>query len=273
MASRIKFTDSITLVSLLIMIAGLISMPSFALAQAGSTAGRVDTSSAGLISRVAPGEVLPISVKLVNFGNANRVDVIITYEITDLAGKSIFRTAETVAVQSTATFVKTIQIPFETTPGQYIAKSSLVYQDQVTPATTQFSFTVERKIFGLFQSDFYLYGIIVLIIAAAAGAIGYFWIKKRRSVRSALQEYPDVPDKDRIYYEILSDTIMQMRQRVGDDALTIASNIEGLKIDNSNGRVLAITEHPSKIIATLVVEYDHLLGKKVSFLFRRKKGN
>jgi hypothetical protein len=61
---------------------------------------------------------------------------------------------------------------------------------------------------------------------------------------------------------------MQMRGRVGDQALEIASHIDGLKIDKETGRVLDLTEPPAKIIATLVSEYEKLLGKKVSFSFR-----
>ena len=62
-----------------------------------------------------------------------------------------------------------------------------------------------------------------------------------------------------------------MRTRVGDDALLIASNINGLKIDKETGRVLDLTDSPAKIIATLVAEYEKVLGKKVSFSFREEK--
>lgn len=74
----------------------------------------------------------------------------------------------------------------------------------------------------------------------------------------------------RTFYEILSDTIMDMRQRVGDQAIIIANSIDGLKIDPDSGKVLSISENPSKIIAELVSKYEVELGKKVSFLFRHK---
>ncbi|OHA38041.1 MAG: hypothetical protein A3G03_01255 [Candidatus Taylorbacteria bacterium RIFCSPLOWO2_12_FULL_44_15c] len=234
---------------------------------------QIQTTGAGLASKVAPGEFLPLSVKLLNFGNRNRVDVTITYEITDLSGKTIYTSTETVAVETTATFVKTIQIPFETIPGLYIAKSSIVYQDQVAPATTEFPFVVERKLLGLFQSDFLRYGGITLLVGILMVLLGRALIKRRRSVRFAPFDYSDIPHGERTFYEILSDTIMEMRERVGDDALDIAANIDGLKIDKATGRVLALTERPSKIIATLVSEYEKLLGKKVSFSFRREKAD
>ncbi len=234
---------------------------------------QIQTSGAGLASRVAPGEFLPVSVKLLNFGSRKKADVVITYKITDAEGKKIYSAEETVAVETTATFVKTIQIPFETPPGRYIAKSSIVYQGQVTPATTEFPFLVERKILGLFQSDFYRYGGITLLISVLMILAGRALIKRHRGVRFTVFDYTDIPHGKRTFYEILSDTIMEMRERVGDDALKIAANIPGLRIDKETGRVLALTGHPSKIIAALVLEYEKLLGKKVSFSFRREKTN
>lgn len=230
-----------------------------------------DVISEPVKARVAPGELLPVPVKLSNFGSNNRIDVLIEYSILSNTGEEIYTTQETVAVETTANFVKTIQIPFDTTPGIYTARTSITYKGQLVPATSQFSFTVERKIFGLFQSDFYLYGGITLFLIILALLLGGALIKQHRKVRSALLDYSDVPHDKRIFYEIISDTVTQMRQRVGDEAIVIASNIPGLKIDKRSGRVLAMTDQPSKIIAKLVSDYEKLLGKKVSFSLRREE--
>lgn len=230
---------------------------------------QIQTTGAGLVSKVAPGELLPLSVKLTNFGNRNRVDVTITYKITDAEGTAIYSAEETVAVETTATFVKTIQIPFETVPGRYIAKSSIVYSGQVAPATTEFPFVVERKIFGLFQSDFYRYGGITILISILAVLFGYALVRRRRRVRYTPFDYSDKPRGERIYYEIVSDAIGQMRQRAGDRALEIATHTPGLVVDEKTGRVLKITESPAKVVAELVSGYEKSLGKKVSFSFRK----
>ncbi|HEY4515865.1 MAG TPA: hypothetical protein VJH67_01605 [Candidatus Paceibacterota bacterium] len=219
--------------------------------------------------RVAPGEILPISVRLSNFGGGKRVDVLIEYSIFSSTGKEIYSISETVAVETTANFIKSIQIPLGTVSGTYTAKTSIIYGGQLAPAITQFPFKVERKILGLFQSDFFLYGGITLIISFFALLLGRVLIKRRKS-RFAPFDYSNIPHNERTFYEILSDTIMQMRQRVGDDALFIASNISGLQIDKKNGRVLAITESPAKVIAVLVSKYEKILGKKVSFSLRRE---
>jgi hypothetical protein len=232
---------------------------------------QVDTSNAGTVTKVAPGEILPVSIKLSNFGGSQRVDVSITYAIFSSAGNEIYSTSETVAVETTNNFVKTIQIPYGTSPGIYEAKTSIIYAGQLVPATTQFPFTVERKIFGLFQSDFFLYGGVTALITIIAGISMFLlsraFIKRRRATRFTSFDYSNISRDKRTFYEILSDTITSMRGRVGDEALLIASHIEGLKIDK-NGRVLELTGPPSKTIALLVLEYEKILGKRVSFALR-----
>ena len=230
---------------------------------------RVDTSSAGLITKVAAGELLPISVKLANFGGGKRVDVLVKYSIFNNVGTEIYSTNETVAVETTANFVKTIQIPFDTPPGRYVVKTAIIYGGQVVPAITEFPFTVERKILGLFQSDFFLYGGIILLASLAAVLFGYGLMSRRRT-RYEPFDYSNQPKNNRIYYEIVSDTIGQMRQQSGERALEIAAHTPGLIIDEKTGRVLGITESPSKVVANLVSEYEKTLGKKVSFSFRNK---
>lgn len=264
-----KILNNIIFVYLLIILTGLIFVSSVAFAQINSTKNnQVSTSNAGVATRVAPGELLPISVKLSNFGGSSRVDVLVTYSILTSTGNEIYESTETVAVETTADFIKKIQIPFSILPGTYTAETSIVYPGQLVPATAQFSFTVERKFLGLFQSDFLLYGGITLLISIFMIVLGRALVKRRRSARFAPLDYPDIPHDKRIFYEILSDTITQMRQHAGDEALVIAANIDGLKIDMETGRVLDIKGSPAKIISMLVSEYEKIFGKKVSFSFR-----
>ncbi len=123
------------------------------------------------------------------------------------------------------------------------------------------------------SNNLFLYGGIMFILISIIGLfIGMFSrmiVKRRRAIRFQPLDYSDIPYSERTYYEILSDSIMGMRVRVGDDALVIANAIEGLKIDKKTGRVLSFSDDPAKIIATLISEYERLLGKKVSFTFRQ----
>lgn len=229
----------------------------------------VQTSGGGLVSKVAPGEFLPVAVKLLNFGSNWRVDTVMTYEIRDGSGRVVYSANETVAVETTASFVKTIQIPAGTPSGRYVVRSSIAYQDQIVPATSEFPFTVERKMLGLFQSEFYFYGGITLVVSVGAGILGHLWLRRQRRMRFAPLDYSDLPRRERIFYELVSDTIAQMRQHVGDQALAIAENIEGLVIEGESGRILKLKKSPAKIVGALIQEYEKSLGQKVSFALPR----
>ncbi len=231
----------------------------------------LESVNSGLSVKVAPGEKLPVAVKLSNFGGGTRVDVILTYLITSEKDVEIYKTTETVAVETTNNFIKNIQIPSDTSPGIYTAKTTISYPGQLAPATTEFKFTVERKIFGLFQSSFTLYGGGTLALAVLTATVGYTWVKRRSVSRAALIDYSNIDGDERVFYELISDTVLGMRQKVGDKALDIAGSIEGLKINKDTGRVENLTQSPSKIIAELVSGYEKSLGTKVSFAFRNPK--
>ncbi len=225
---------------------------------------RVDTSNEGMDSRVAPGDRLLMAVRLANFGGGKKVDVKITYTVLDGKGLTLYTSAETVAVETTANFIKTIPISKLTPPGIYTAKSFITYQDQVVPATTEFTFTVDHKYFGLFFDDFLKYSSITMVLGVLLGMIGHILVKRYRVARLKPFEYSSLPHNERVFYELLSDTLLDMRKRVGDVALDIATDIDGFKIDKNTGQVLQISKSPSKIIALLVSRYEGLFGKKYS---------
>jgi len=224
----------------------------------------METGSGRLIYKVAPGEFLPISVKLINFGAGRRVDVDVDYQILDSNNVVVFSQSETVAVETTASFVKNIQIPLDLPPGKYIASSKITYEGQEVPATSKFEFTVERKIAGIFISQFILYVTVTILIGIAFAVLSRLIIKRRAS-RLNPHEYSDVPKEERLFYEIISDIIMQMRYRAGDRAIEIAGNIEGLIISKENGRVLKINKDPAEIVAVLILQYQKSFGKKMVF--------
>lgn len=218
---------------------------------------------------MAPGELLPVSVKLLNVSGTRRLDVQVYYSVLSHENESIYSSSETVAVETTASYVKMVQIPYYIIPGVYNVRVSIKYDGQTVPATSHFPFTVEKKIGGIFQTTLFTYAALALLSALVL-AIALVIFRRKYHNRSRLSpiEYSDVPNNMRTFYEIISDTIMDMRQRVGDQAIVIANRIEGLKIDPESGKVLSVSTNPSKIIAELVAEYERELGKKVSFLFR-----
>ena len=241
---------------------------SHALAQ-DSSAQQLKTSGEANALRVAPGELLPISVKLLNFGGGTKVDVTINYQILDKDGVKVeVNETETVAVQTTASFIKNIQIPNDLPPGRYIATSKIIYAGQEVPATSKFEFTVEKKIAGIFVSQLILYGGFTLFIGFIFAIISRLIIKSRVS-RLAIHDYSRISKPTRIYYEMVSDMIMQMHNSVGDKAYEMASTmVDGLIIDKDNGKVLSINKDPSEIVSLLLVRYQNLFGKKLKILPR-----
>jgi hypothetical protein len=232
----------------------------------------IHVSNGWLLWKVSPWELLPASVKLLNMsGNKKRIDVQLNYSITSLAGEKIYSSSETVAVETTASFVKMLQVPYFLVPGVYVTQVDMKYNWQIVPATSHFPFTVEKKIFGVFRTTLLLYWIIFFVVLVGLATLLFIAKKRYHQVsRSSPIDYADVPTNMRTFYEILSDTIMDMRQRVGDQAILIANSVDGLKIDTETGRVLSLDRNPSKIIAELVSKYEVELGKKVSFSFRPK---
>ncbi len=270
MKSKIILLNSFVGIYLFFLMIGFIFTPYVVSAQESiERNATINAGSNGIVEKVAAGELLPVSVKLSNFGGGKSVDVLIQYEIFSDKGEKIYSTNETVAVETTANFVKIIQIPYGTAPGTYTAKTSIIYDGQLVPATTQFNFKVERKILGLFESAFFLYGGITIFVSIFMVLFVHLLTRHNRKVRSSPIDYFDIPRNERTFYEILSDVIMEMRERVGDKAIDIAAGVEGLKIDKKSGRVLSLSRDPAKIISDLVSAYEKLLGIKVLSLVDR----
>ena len=232
--------------------------------------GEVKTSGGSTVSRLAPGELLPISVKLANFGGGKRVDVTIDYQVLDEAGRVVLTENETVAVETTSSYVRNIQIPHSLPPGNYTATSSITYEGQEVPATSKFQFTVERKIAGIFISQLILYGLLILVVGLIFAIISRLIIKRRYS-RQTPHDYSKVAKQERIFFEIVSDLVAEMRQQIGSKAIEIARSVGGLDI-NENGRVLEIKKDPAEIVALITLEYEKFIGKKVSFSPRKTDG-
>lgn len=226
----------------------------------------VTLSSEGLRTTAAPGESIAFSVKLSNFGSENRADVTIFYRLFDNAGREIYAESETVAVDTTASFVKRIPIPRGTVAGVYTIETSLSYIGQEAPAVSRFTFNVAPHAPIMNSRSIYFAGIGFAVLSMLG--IWYIARMRVRSRRGILHDYADTPSNERIYYEMVSDIITQMRLRVGDQALEVAIHIDGLVIDRETGRVLKITQSPAQVVAGLIAGYEKVLGKKVSFSLR-----
>lgn len=218
--------------------------------------------------RIAPGEVLPVSVYLSNFGGRGRVDVTLEYYVLNSSQEIILRQSETVAVETTSNFIKSFQLPEDIDEGYYTVKTEVRYIGQEFPAISEFSFRIENKVLGLFRDQLIFFSLLTGGVTLLAVMIAYLFVKRYSNKRILPHDYLNIRNNERIFYELISDTIMTMQLKIGEKAIKIAQKVQGIELDPKTGRIIRIDEQPSKVIAKLVAEYEKE-GNFVSFTFRK----
>ena len=228
---------------------------------------KIEVTTIDQFQKVAPGESLPVSMKLFNMGGSGRVDVQIIYRLEDANKKVFSEELETVAVETTASFIKQVKIPPDLKPGKYFILADMKYPDQKVPAVSRIPFQVANKYFGFFGDQLIILaavsiGGIVLILLVA------YLINKRRKIVVSQFDYKNAPPQLKPYFELISDIILTMRLHLGDKALEIANSIIGLKVADT-GEILAIDKEPMEIVTLLTMQYEKNLGYKGLNLSRK----
>jgi len=218
---------------------------------------KIEVTTIDQFQKVAPGESLPISMKLLNMGGSGRVDVEITYRIEDSNKKVLSEELETVAVETTASFIKQVKIPPDLKPGKYFVLADMKYPDQKVPAVSRMPFQIENKYLGFFQ-DQLLILLCIIVICVFIIVLVIHYINKNRRVVVSQFDYKDVPSTMKPYYELISDIMLTMRLHLGDKAIKIANQIEGLEVDD-NGKVLQLKKEPMEIVTLLTLQYENNL--------------
>lgn len=216
---------------------------------------------------VAPGQSLPVSIKLLNMGGSGRVDVLLTYKILDFANNTVSEELETVAVETTANFIKQVKIPSDLKPGRYYLLADLEYPDQKFPAVAKIPFQVENKYLGLFLNQLLILAAVILGGFILIWLLVYFINKPRRVITSKF-EYKKIPAKLKPYYELISDIILTMRLHLGDKAVKIANEIDGLNV-SAQGEVLEIKKEPAEIVTLLTVAFQQNLNYQSLYISQK----
>jgi len=216
----------------------------------------------GGLARYATGDSLPVNIALKNYGAGTRTDVVVTCTISDAGGHDVYSENETISVAAASSFTRSITIPRNLKNGEYTLTSDIAYPEQVLPSDSKFRFMIETKFLGIFVNDLIVYAASIIALAIVFALIGRRYAKKRVG-RNAPFEYENIDERQRMFYEITSDVIAQMRYRIGNRALELAGEVQGLKIDKRTGRILKITKDPSEVIAMLIYRYEKHLGIKI----------
>ncbi|MFA5188750.1 MAG: hypothetical protein WC460_05300 [Patescibacteria group bacterium] len=219
---------------------------------------KIEVTTIDQFQKVAPGESLPVSMKLFNMGGSGRVDVEITYRIEDINKKIVTEELETVAVETTASFIKQVKIPPDLKPGKYFVVADMKYSDQKVPAVSKMPFQIEHKFLGFFLGQWKIFGLVIFVGVSLILLVSYL-INKNRKIIVSQFDYKDVNPQLKPYYELISDIILTMRLHMGDKAIKLANQIGGLQVSDL-GRVLSLEKEPMEIVTLLTLEYEKDLG-------------
>ena len=216
------------------------------------------------VGKVSPGDQLPLQVQLINFGTPDeRVDVTLMYSVKNKRNIIVLDSSETVAVQTTSSFIKNVLIPQDFPTGTYSIDLLMSYQDQEFPAISQAKFKVSNKFFGFYSDDWLLASPLILI----PFLVMFFWMRRKRDLILLRPNYEHIEEEERAYYEIVHDVVVCLHKHVGDRKMKeIISHIEGLKLEKSNLYVEELSGSVEVIISKLIGEYEKVIGKKANII-------
>ncbi len=97
----------------------------------------------GVYRQVLPGREVVAQINIFNLKTVGRVDVSVDYGIKDFSGNLLASGDFTAAVETSASFVKGLSIPQNTTAGQYVMFATVRYRNIVTSGSDSFE-VIER---------------------------------------------------------------------------------------------------------------------------------
>lgn len=107
-----------------------------------------------LISRVAPGETLPVKFNLLNLVDHDEYEKInLVYLIKDFEGKVLVRETDIIYLELDGSYVYNLSISGDIPLSKYTLDIIAGFEDQEYPALSQLEFEVEKKYFGYFLDD------------------------------------------------------------------------------------------------------------------------
>ncbi len=140
-----------------------------------------------------PGDDLFFQVTLLNLGEIGKVDVLMEYEIKDFDGKIIAAFDETVAVETQASFSKTIKLPDDIASGDYVILARAKHGLSVATASDLFNVEYKEFIFLSPENQFmFLFGLVLLILLILLFII--YELRKMRLREAAASQHKKAVD-------------------------------------------------------------------------------
>ncbi len=132
----------------------------------------MDVKIETLTKEVNPGDFLRSQVTLYNMGMTKKIDVTLIYTIRDVyTSKIAVKDSETLAIENSLSFVRTIHIPKSVKPGKYAIEVVAYYDNKTATAVSSFD-VVEMPVIVLFfisvltswQLYIFIAGVIVTLL-------------------------------------------------------------------------------------------------------------
>ena len=135
---------------------------------------------------IVRGSEVAVEIRLFNLQGVEASSVGMEYEVSDINNNRIISESESAIVQTQASFFKTIRIPENIKPGNYIFSSKAVYGNSVGTSSFLFEVTVGPKSFWLTPVSFIAFcrndplcwtlSMIVILLVFTIGAYMYFFL-------------------------------------------------------------------------------------------------
>ena len=95
--------------------------------------------------KILPGEELLLQLSLLNLGEIGKVDVEVEYIVKDFDGNILLTTIEFVAIETTLSHLKILNLPVDIAYGPYLIVVKVNYKDVTSAVSASFE-VVDKKI-------------------------------------------------------------------------------------------------------------------------------
>lgn len=139
---------------------------------------------------VLPGEEISAQIELYNLGHTDRLDVFLDYIIKDSDGNEVIQEHDSMAIETSANFVKNIQLPKDLAYGKYVFYVRVNYDDKIASASAWFNV---NRMFGAFYKNSYIFIIFLIIVVILLIFSIIAILKKTKEIK----KYLNPEDKNR----------------------------------------------------------------------------
>lgn len=112
---------------------------------------------------VSPGEDVSAEISLYNLAGTGKVDVFVEYAILNRNGEEILREQETIAVETSTSFVRSFKLPEGTGSGKYFLYVKTTYNGLVASASSQFNVGLIPPLTLSEQILFIVIGVLIVL--------------------------------------------------------------------------------------------------------------